>query len=119
LDYSPEFEQNLKRSPLSEMSRFIPRGVCHVEDNQLIVADADCIPANEMTSENRKQMFNTIPGSRDFKWLDKFLTEKSKYGLVGNHAIFMDFGREPESWFDQVAYLTVGSLVGATYNYDP
>jgi Heterokaryon incompatibility protein (HET) len=119
LDYSPEFEQNLKRPPLSEMSRFIPRGGFHVEDNHLIVDDADCIPANEMMSENRKQMFKTIPGSRNFKWLDKFLTEKSKYDLVGDHAVFMDFDREPESWFDQVAYLTLGSFVGATYNYGP
>jgi hypothetical protein len=136
------------RPPLSESSRFYPSISCHVEDGHLVVDDgAAFMPANEMTEEERRQVFNTVQKGDSFHklWLLEYLDGRGRYDFLGPLAVYMDFCKlveheirddtsEPESeveydalepeiakgdrtyWDDQVAYLTLGYVLGTRHD---
>jgi Heterokaryon incompatibility protein (HET) len=97
LDYIPKLDLP-KRPPLSESSRFHPIGFGRVKDGHLVVDETDFMPANEMTKEERRQVFDAVSRDHKFqsKWLKECIEEGARYDLVGPLAAFMDFDRDGE-----------------------
>jgi hypothetical protein len=83
-------------------SRFYSRSSCHVEGRNLVVYEADFLPANEMAKEKKKIFDTTHERYPDLheKLLAEYLIElegKRSYSQVGPLAAILDFDRHVES----------------------
>lgn len=151
LDYLRSVQLPSIIPPLSAKSRFFSRSSCYVVGRNLVVNDADFLPANEMAKEEKRNIFDIVEDRNLWlreKALAEYLIELEgtrSYSRVGPLAAIVDFDKDVESevagdtstfqrdfeygacepgvpkvgiphWHDQVAYLTLGGLLGGHYD---